>query len=108
MLIQFTCKTASTVSMHENDAKRMLKLMNQSGKIPSALQSKDAQKALDDLQQGLSITANKDQDSHKEKDDISLNTRAYPLIQLLKHAAEKEEYVMWDYESGLSNLLFKG
>jgi hypothetical protein len=99
MLIQFTCKTAPTVAMHENYAKQMLTLMQQSGKIPSALQAEDAQAALDNLQQGLH-DANKEQDNNQD-DDISMNTRAYPLIQLLKHAVEKEEYVMWDYEKGI-------
>ena len=77
----------------------MLMLMKQSGQIPSALQAEDAQVALDNLQRGLR-NANKEQDNNQD-DDISMNTRAYPLIQLLKHAVEKEEYVMWDYEKGI-------
>jgi hypothetical protein len=85
--------------MHKNYAKQMLTLMKQSGQIPSALQAEDAQVALDNLQRGLR-NANKEQDNNQD-DDISMNTRAYPLIQLLKHAVEKEEYVMWDYEKGI-------
>lgn len=101
MLIQFNCKTAATVSMHESYAKKMLKLMKLSGKVPSALQTEDMKKALDHLQQGLKIENDANNHaSNKGNDEISLNTRAYPLIQLLTHAVKKEEYIMWDYDNG--------
>ncbi len=87
--------------MHENDAKKMLKLMKLSGKIPSAIQAENMQKALDDLQRGLKVD-NDANDQDKNDNEISLNTRAYPLIQLLKHAVKKEEYMMWDYDNGLA------
>ena len=87
--------------MHENYAKKMLKLMKQSGKIPSALQAESMQKALDDLQQGIKVENDTNNQDSNRDDEISLNTRAYPLIQLLKHAVEKEEYIMWDYDNSL-------
>ncbi len=97
MLIQFSCKTNPDVSMFESYAKHMLKLMNQSGKIPGALRPEDIAVALSSLQQGLKAETNDDTDD----DDISMNTRAYPLIQLLKHAVAEKEYVTWDYDTNL-------
>jgi len=96
MLIQFSCKTNPNVSMFESYAKHMLKLMDQSGKIPGALRSEDVATALAALQKGLKAETNDDDD-----DEISMSTRAYPLIQLLKHAVAEKEYVMWDYDTDL-------
>ena len=95
MLIQFSCKTNPNITMFENDAKHMLKLMNQSGQIPSALNPEDIVAALNALQQGLKAeTDNNDA-------EISMSTRAYPLSELLKHAIAKEEPVMWDYDTNV-------
>ena len=96
MLIQFSSKTNPNVSMFEKDAKHLLKLMNQSGKVPGALQTEDIATALKSLQEGL-----KNETNDSDDDEISMSTRAYPLSQLLKHAIEKKEYVMWDYETNL-------
>ena len=82
--------------MFESYAKHMLKLMDQSGKIPGALRSEDVATALAALQKGLKSETNDD-----DNDEISMSTRAYPLIQLLKHAVAEKEYVMWDYDTDL-------
>lgn len=94
MLIQFRCEASSSVSMFESDAQQMLKLMNQSGKVPSALRAEDVETAWLALVENL-----KNETNDAEEDDISISTRAYPLTQLLKHAAKKQEYVMWDYDT---------
>ncbi|HIO93242.1 MAG TPA: DUF1840 domain-containing protein [Leucothrix mucor] len=96
MLIQFSCKTSPNVSMFESYAKHMLKLMNQSGKVPGALRPEDIAVALKSLQQGLSAEKNQD-----DEDEVSMSTRAYPLTQLLKHAITEKEHIMWDYDTGL-------
>lgn len=101
MLITFDCKHASTVAMHERYAKQMLTLMKQSGNIPSALGAENVVQALFDLQQGLKDKQAEQDDKSKDDNTINLNTRAYPLIQLLKHAIQKQEYIMWDYNKGI-------
>ena len=97
MLIKFTCKTSPDISMFEDAAKRMLALMHQSGKIPGALRPEDVASALNALQQGLKAG----ESNSEEEEDISMNTRAYPLVQLLKHAVTEKEYVTWDYDNHL-------
>jgi hypothetical protein len=101
MLITFDCKLASTVSMQERYAKQMLTLMKQSGSIPSALGAESVEQALVDLQQGLKDNKTDQDDEDKDNSSIPLNTRAYPLIQLLNHAIQNEEYIMWDYNKGI-------
>lgn len=73
--------------------------MGHSGTIPSAINAKDISVALHNLQHALKkeidvIADDSNQDD--EKDRVSLDKRAIPLIELLQSAEKNEEGVMWD------------
>lgn len=100
MMIRFESKTGSTVTMFEKDAEAMLRMMDQSGVIPSAIRGEDIGSALANLQSHLgteSAAVTEDGSNGEEDDAVDLPTRAYPLIQLLESAAANNESVMWDY-----------
>ena len=102
MMIRFESKTGSTVVMFEKDAEAILRMMDQSGVIPSAINAGDISTALTSLQQhlGAESSAGTKEDS-SEEESVDMQTRAYPLIQLFQAAVEKHESVMWDYTHAL-------
>ncbi|MEZ5480096.1 MAG: DUF1840 domain-containing protein [Thiolinea sp.] len=99
-MIRFESKSAASVSMLDADAKRMLKLMGHSGTVPGAVRAADIGNVLQKLQQGVATAPEADA---KETDDeqepaVALDTRAYPLLELLKAAQAAGNDVMWDHE----------
>ncbi|CAA6810093.1 MAG: Unknown protein [uncultured Thiotrichaceae bacterium] len=102
MLIRFSSKTGSSITMHQKQADMMLEMMKRSGKIPGALKAEDVPAALDALEAAILIEKEKESATNMDDDDIiSIGTRAYPLLQLLKQAIKDEEFLMWDYEDKL-------
>ena len=104
MLVKLTSNAGPSVSMFESDAKWMLRNMNQSGTIPSAIRAEDVRTALNHLQDAVNKKYAEDESVEIDTADsdenvaVSINTRAYPLVQLLQAADEKQGYIMWDYE----------
>ena len=85
--------------MFDYVGKKLINLMGHSGTIPSAINAKDISGALYNLQHALKkeidvIADDSNQDD--EKDRVSLDKRAIPLIELLQSAEKNEEGVMWD------------
>lgn len=103
MLVRFTSKAASSVSMFEKDAAAMLKLMGHSGTIPSAIRAKDVAGRLEVMEEALEEAAAAELPPNYERDDdeeiiVPIKRRAYPLLELMRNAVEHSEEVMWDYE----------
>ncbi|HPE62411.1 MAG TPA: DUF1840 domain-containing protein [Thiolinea sp.] len=107
-MIRFESKAGSSVTMFDRDAAAMLRMMNHSGTIPSALRAENLPAALASLQQHLQTESapsgregsrndGNDRDDQK-KAEVNLQTRAYPLIELLKAAIRQQEMVMWDHD----------
>lgn len=120
-MIRFESKAGASVSMFDQDAKKMLQLMGHSGSIPGAIDPEQTAAALQQLQDAViadtrqhelgdeliksnspvEAAVNTENQPHEHEPAVSISTRAYPLIQLLEAAQEKQENVMWDYESGI-------
>ncbi len=81
--------------MHEADAKQMIKMMGMSGTIPSAVDAKSLPVAIEALQQALSNQAGSIDDADN---NVNIDVRAQPLMQMLKNAELKSESVMWGYQ----------
>ena len=83
---------------------RLLKLMGHSGTIPSAILARDVPQALERLKAAVTKEGGEpsggspgaDQDVDSEEPAVSLATRAFPLIELLQAAAQRNCDVMWD------------
>ena len=101
MLVRFN-SDAGAIIMFGDVAVRLLKMMGQTGDIPGALVGADIPAALERLQRAVAAhagepTTSPSDDEEKEKElPVSLGQRAYPLIDLLKRAAEKDCHVIWD------------
>lgn len=106
-MIRFTSPAGASVSMFDKDAMALIRMMGHSGAIPSAIRAEDIASALGKLEAALQseeakATETKQehplQDNAEEKVVVGVNVRAYPLVQLLKAAAEKQKNVMWEQD----------
>jgi hypothetical protein len=100
MPITFTTKSYANITMLNDTGGVMLELMGFGRLTPGAIAAIDVPQALKNLQKNL---ANKNEQIDQEQEDededqqspIALTTRAMPLLELLKSAAENENIVSW-------------
>jgi Domain of unknown function (DUF1840) len=106
MLITFSCDVYPNTTYFGDVAQTLLKMMGQSGNVPSAILAEDVQKALEHLQGAIeklkvesslktSSEGDAEQDDRKEK-PVTPAHLALPLIELLTAAAKANCDVMWD------------
>ena len=110
MLVKFSSTSGQSLSMFEDQAKKMLRAMDMTGNIPGAINAEDLQTALDHLEQSIEKEAAAEKppefgdevfdDERKaiENQIVSAKARAFPLIELLKISIKKQKSVMWEYE----------
>jgi hypothetical protein len=102
MLVTFTTEAYADITMFGDVAKQMLKMMGNSGNIPGAMLAEDIPAAVERLQVAIQNNDALDEQINDTDDDepkVSLSTRAIPLIELMKSAAEQGKNVMWDETS---------
>lgn len=104
MLVTFRTEAHAGITMFGDMAKLMLKKMGHNATIPGAILAEDIPAALNSLTS--EIEADTDISTETEKnawDDqsVSLQSRAMPLIELLKAASEQHCNVMWE-EAGVT------
>jgi hypothetical protein len=100
MPITFTTKSYANITMLNDTGVAMLELMDFGRLIPGAIAAIDVSQALKNLQTNL---ANKNEQIDQEQEDededqqppIALTTRAMPLLELLKSAADNDNNVSW-------------
>ena len=100
MLITFSCDAHENVTMFGGIALQLIKMMGQSGTVPSAILAENVSEALGKLQRQMSQQkpsqlAKKIDDDDSDEQEVSLGHRALPLIQLLKAAIQQNCDVMW-------------
>ncbi len=98
MLIKFD-SSAGTLTMFGDVALQLLKLAGHSGAVPSAILAADLPDVLKRLEQGLGTVVEPvrpEQDEPGAIPAVSLQKRAFPLLELLKAAAAGGHDVMWD------------
>lgn len=98
MLVTFKSKAYNNITMLGDVAIRLIKMMGESGTVPSAIVAEDVPEALARLQSALkhSHTNGSTDSQDEEEPDVSLERRAFPLIELLSHAVKEKSNVMWD------------
>jgi hypothetical protein len=99
MLVKFR-SDAGDMTMFGDVAIDLLKLMGHSGSVPSAILAKDIPAAVERLRRGVAAApapAPRNEDDERDSGPIvSLQQRAYPLIELLERAAQNGWDVTWD------------
>ncbi|GAB6260757.1 DUF1840 domain-containing protein [Photobacterium sp. R1] len=111
MLITFHSKASANITMFGHVAKQLLHMMGYCENVPGIIDVEDVPKALENLQKSLVVAKAQEDAQHaaeadKEKDpwddaepDVSMLTRARPLIEMLEAAIEEECTVMWESDS---------
>lgn len=96
MLVTFTTKTYADITMFENVALVMLKMMGHSATVPSAILAADVPEVLSRLTAAIDAGKASLPVSDNDGDDsVSMVNRALPLINLLTAAAKANCDVMW-------------
>ncbi|WP_024851730.1 DUF1840 domain-containing protein [Hydrogenovibrio kuenenii] len=104
MLVTFRTEAHAGITMFGDVAKFMLKKMGHSATIPGAILAEDVAAALNSLTSALEANTDTNSESNKNAWDdpgVSRQSRALPLIELLKAASEQNCNVMWD-EAGVT------
>ena len=113
MLVTFRSTATESITMFEDVAVQLLKLMGATGRIPGALGPEDVGPALRQLENateqikaGTHVTParpadnedakNEDEDDEDREPPVDLATRAVPLLSILKRAAAAKAEVMWE------------
>jgi hypothetical protein len=101
MLVRFDSK-GGTITMFGDVAKKLLRLMGQTGAVPGAILAPDIPPAVERLRQAISGEPQKKGAPRDTKDDgeppVNLSQRAFPLIELLDRAAKQKADVIWEEE----------
>lgn len=119
MLVKFRSTATGSITMFGDVAIQLLQMMGASGKVPGALNPQDVTGALQRLTTAIeNINAlpytetaappaynedeslqdaadDEDEDENRDR-NVSLATRAVPLISLLKRAAAANAEVIWE------------
>ncbi len=97
MLIEISGEHTGSVVMFGSVATQLLKMMGQSGNNEGAIREPDVPQALSKLKEALAAVPVADKKPQDEEDDneVSINTRAKPLIDLLENSITEGGYVMW-------------
>lgn len=105
MLVTFRTKAYANVTMFGNVALEMIKMMGHSETVPGAITAENVPKALEQFKTAVALEKNKPDPEDVDTDDeddaepqVSIATRALPLLELLTAAAKDQCDVMWDKE----------
>ncbi len=105
MLVTFRTKAYANVTMFGNVALEMIKMMGHSETVPGAITAENVPKALEQFKEAVALEKNKPDPEDVDTDDeddaepqVSIATRALPLLELLTAAAKDQCDVMWDKE----------
>ena len=97
MLVKFSMVSGPSFEMFEQKAIEMIRAMDLSGKVPSAINPEDIPSALNHLENKLNSTSLEAETvDENDEDVVSAKTRAFPLIELLKKAIKEDKSVMWE------------
>ena len=101
MLIKFESDVGA-LTMFDDVAKPLLKLMGHTGTVPSAILPEDIPAAVARLKAAVAAApgvpgpaADKHTDLDQGEIPVSLRQRAFPLIELLERAAREKCEVVW-------------
>lgn len=99
MLVTFSTKAYSDITMFGDSALTLIKMMGHSGTVPSAILAADVPMALTRLSAAINALKADAGDKVKDKDSgevgVSLAQRSVPLINLLTAAVQESTDVMW-------------
>lgn len=102
-MVKFSSEV-DTLTMFGDMAVAIVRLMGASGTVPGALAPEDVPAALERLKRAVDAGApmpraeSAEAGEDDEQPRVSLNQRAWPVLQMLERAAQRKSYVMWEEE----------
>jgi hypothetical protein len=100
MLIRFR-SDAGDITMFGHVALELIKMMGHSGAVPSAVLARDIPVALENLKQGIKTAPRPPapgEDQDRDGPSVSLQQRAFPLIELLERCAKNGYDLLWEQQ----------
>jgi Domain of unknown function (DUF1840) len=102
MLVRFKSVATEDLTMFDNVAVPLIRMLGATGNIPGGLSADDLPSAISRLRSELAraqpVPAESNDDA-RDKDrepPVALAARAMPLMQILERAAKAHEAVMWE------------
>lgn len=98
MLTKFESKKTAPFIMQSQIAKQLLSMAGQGGRTEGSISGAAISEALASLVQALAGQSEIPAEALDEEDEqqlVSLDTRAAPLLDMLRHALQIDSYVMW-------------
>ncbi len=99
MLITFKTNAYASITMLGDVGYKMLEMMGFGSPVPGAIDTEDVPAALHNLESALlklPVPVEPVDDADDHRPEISLQTRAVPLLELLQAAVTDEAYVRWE------------
>lgn len=101
MLIRFR-SDAGDMTMFGDAALQLIRMMGHSGTVPSAILAKDLPAALDRLKRAVAAAPSpppqNEETEHEKGPHVSLQQRAFPLIELLERCAKNGYDLLWEQQ----------
>jgi len=100
-VIRFSSPAGEGLSMFDNEAIEMIRMMGMSGNVPGAIKAENVEQAIASLKSSTEEAPAPNQSDADEADadkKVGMSTKAFPLIGLLERTAKKGEALMWDHE----------
>jgi len=94
-MIIFQTKHHADITMFDNVALKLIRLMGHSETVPGAFTEEEVGQALNNLKQAIATPTAQSGDSWDD-DSVSLAHRAKPLLDLLETAKQNQEHVIWE------------
>lgn len=108
MLITFQSPAHADVVMREQDARQLLRLMDHVDNTRGAIDAESVPDALASLEAGIAREAAREEEAREANEDsageeedeeaepdVGVNRRAWPLLQMLRAAADQTAHVSW-------------
>jgi len=99
MLITFKTSAYANITMLGDIGLKMLEMMAFGSSVPGAINAEDVPSALKNLQSALEELPPEVEpadDADDDQPEVSMHTRAVPLVELLQAAVADETYVRWE------------
>ncbi len=99
MLITFKTSAYANITMLGDIGLKMLEMMAFGSSVPGAINAEDVPSALKNLQSALEELPSEVEpadDADDDQPEVSMHTRAVPLVELLQAAVADETYVRWE------------
>jgi hypothetical protein len=99
MLITFKTSAYANIIMFGDIGLELLEMMDFGKAVPGAIGAADVSQALQNLQRELDALPEQQQPVDADSDDpsaINLQTRAVPLLELLRAAIDEDKAVRWE------------